>query len=207
VLETRFTRLVGCTIPIQQAGMGTTVGAELSAAVSEAGGLGMLGFAFGEGGPDAIAQLVTRARELTSHPLGANFIISDDFPPIDPACIELAAGLVRVVEFFLWADPDANIIDLVHRGGALVSCQVGSTEEAKRAADAGADVIVAQGYEAGGHVRGTVGLLPLLGEVLDAVDVPVLAAGGMAPPEPWPPRWPPGPGVGVPAAPPPACCC
>ena len=178
MLETRFTQLVGCTVPIQQAGMGPHIPVELSAAVSEAGGLGMLGFAFG-GRPDAVSRRLARARALTSRPLGANFIIRDDAPPIDPACFEIAAGLVRVVEFFLWAAPDARVIDLVHRGGALVACQVGSAEEAKQAADAGADIIVAQGYEAGGHVRGTVGLLPLLGEVLDAVDVPVVAAGGI----------------------------
>jgi nitronate monooxygenase len=179
VLETRFTRLVGCTVPIQQAGMGAAGRAELTAAVSEAGGLGMLGCAFGESGPDAIAEQLTRARALTSEPVGANFIIVDDAPPIDPACFETAASLARVVEFFLWSAPDARVIELVHHLGALVSCQVGSAEEAKEAAGAGADMIVAQAYEAGGHVRGTVGLLPLLGEVLDAVDVPVLAAGGI----------------------------
>jgi len=139
----------------------------------------MLGCAFGEGGPDAIAGQLTRARALTSRPVGANFVIIDDAPAIDPACFEAAASLARVVEFFLWAAPDAHLIDLVHRLGALVSCQVGSAEEAKQAASAGADIIVAQGYEAGGHVRGTVGLLPLLGEVLETVDVPVVAAGGI----------------------------
>jgi nitronate monooxygenase len=111
--------------------MGAAGGPELTAAVSEAGGLGMLGCAFGEGGPDAISQRLTRARALTSGPVGANFVIIDDAPPIDPACFEVAAGLARVVEFFLWAAPDARVFDLVHRGGALVACQVGSAEEAK----------------------------------------------------------------------------
>ena len=179
VLETRFTRLVGCTVPIQLAGMGAATRAELTAAVSNAGGLGMLGCAFGEGGPDGIALQLTRTRALTSRPVGANFVIIDGAPPIDPACFEAAASLAQVVEFFLWAAPDAGLIDLTHRLGALVSCQVGSAEEAKQAVGAGADMIVAQGYEAGGHVRGTVGLLPLLSEVLEAVDVPVIAAGGI----------------------------
>src|SRR5207249_7549168 len=79
----------------------------------------------------------------------------------------------------LWAPPDRGLLELLHRGGALVACQVGSREEAVAAAEAGCDFIVAQGIEAGGHVRGTIGLLALLGEVLDAVDVPVLAAGGI----------------------------
>jgi NAD(P)H-dependent flavin oxidoreductase YrpB (nitropropane dioxygenase family) len=70
-------------------------------------------------------------------------------------------------------------VDLVHQGGALVSWQVGSREEAVAAADAGCDLIVAQGIAAGGHVRGTIGLQALLDEVLGVVDVPVLAAGGI----------------------------
>ena len=179
MLETRFTRLVGCTVPIQQAGMGAASRAELTAAVSNAGGLGMLGCGFGEGGPDGIALQLTQTRALTSRPVGANFVIIDGAPPIDHACLEAAASLAQLVEFFLWAAPDPGLIDLVHHLGALVSCQVGSAEEAKQAVDAGADMIAAQGYEAGGHVRSTVGLLPLLGEVLEAVDVPVVAAGGI----------------------------
>ena len=66
------------------------------------------------------------------------------------------------------------------RGGALAGWQVGSTDEARAAADAGCDLVVAQGVEAGGHVRGTTGLLALLEEVRAAVDVPVVAAGGIA---------------------------
>jgi NAD(P)H-dependent flavin oxidoreductase YrpB (nitropropane dioxygenase family) len=68
----------------------------------------------------------------------------------------------------------------VHTGGALAGWQVGSVEEARRAADAGCDLVIAQGVEAGGHVRGTVALFPLLAEVLEAVSVPVVAAGGIA---------------------------
>jgi nitronate monooxygenase len=83
------------------------------------------------------------------------------------------------VEFF-WADPDPTLVELVHAGGALAGWQVGSVAEAQRAADAGCDLVVAQGVEAGGHVRGTVALLPLLDGVLEVVTVPVLAAGGIA---------------------------
>ena len=69
---------------------------------------------------------------------------------------------------------------MVHAGGALACWQIGSEDEARAAADAGVDFIVAQGLEAGGHVRGTIGLLPLLDRVLGAVQVPVVAAGGIA---------------------------
>jgi nitronate monooxygenase len=86
-----------------------------------------------------------------------------------------------VVEFF-YGEPDAALVDAVHAGGALAFWQVGSVEEAVAAARAGCDAVVAQGTEAGGHVRGTTGLLPLLAAVLDAVDVPVVAAGGIGTP-------------------------
>src|SRR5205823_4754673 len=126
-----------------------------------------------------LEMLLERTRALTARPFGVNFIVVADEPPIDRACFELAARAARVVELFLWAPPDRGLLELLHRGGALVACQVGSREEATAAAEAGCDLVVAQGVEAGGHVRGTIGLLALLGEVLDAVEVPVLAAGGI----------------------------
>ena len=79
---------------------------------------------------------------------------------------------------FLWADPDPALVELVHAGGALAGWQVGSVGEAKRAVDAGCDLGDDQGVEAGGHVRGTMALLPLLAAVLEVVTVP--AAGGIA---------------------------
>src|SRR5205807_7262023 len=82
------------------------------------------------------------------------------------------------VEFF-WGVPDADVVETVHAGGARAGWQVGSADEARAAQDAGCDVIVAQGIEAGGHVRGTLGLLPLLDEVRTAIDLPIIAAGGI----------------------------
>jgi nitronate monooxygenase len=84
-----------------------------------------------------------------------------------------------VVDFF-WFEPSTHLVELVHGAGALVCWQVGSVDEARAAADAGCDLIAAQGREAGGHVRGNRPLLALLDEVLDAVPIPVLAAGGIA---------------------------
>jgi nitronate monooxygenase len=180
MLNTRFTNLVGCTVPIQQAGMGAVSPPELVAAVSNAGGLGMLGTArWGGRNLPNLNRLIDQVEALTDRPFGVNFIIAPErMGDTDPDCFALAARRARVVEFF-WAWPDPALIAMVHEQGALVSWQVGSREEAVAAAAAGSDLIVAQGVEAGGHVRGTIGVLALLDEVLDAVDAPVLAAGGV----------------------------
>jgi NAD(P)H-dependent flavin oxidoreductase YrpB (nitropropane dioxygenase family) len=179
MLSTRFTKLAGCTIPIQLAGMGAAGSPELVAAVSEAGGLGMLGTARGGVNPGTFASLLDRIRQLTSRPFGVNFIIRPGGAPSQSRareCVEQAARVARVVEFF-YSDPSAEFVQIVHDHGALASWQVGSVDEARKAAAAGCDMIVAQGIEAGGHVRGAVGLVHLLCEVLEAVpEIPVLAA-------------------------------
>jgi nitronate monooxygenase len=181
MLKTRFTGLIGCSVPIQQAGMGAAAPPELTAAVSEAGALGMLGTARSGLSAMTLAGLLQRTRQLTTRPFGVNFIMR----PGSAAArsprefIGQAARLAKLVEFF-YTDPDAEFVRLVHDQGALVSWQVGSREEALAAANIGCDVIVAQGIEAGGHIRGTIGLLTLLSEVLEAVPgVPILAAGGI----------------------------
>ena len=179
MLATRFTTLVGCAVPVQQAGMGAGAPPELAAAVSNAGGLGMIGAAINGLNVTTLAERLDRAQALTDRPFGVNFIITEPVAPSDYALYELAARRARVVELFLYAPPDRRVFDLIHLHGALVSCQVGSRDEAVAAAKAGCDLIVAQSFEAGGHVRGTLGMLALLDEVLDAIDVPVLAAGGV----------------------------
>src|SRR5262249_62239636 len=111
----------------------------------------------------------------TTRPFGVNCLM----PFLDPDCVPIAARAARVVEFF-YGEPERGLVDEVHAGGALASWQVGSPHEACAAADAGCDFVIAQGTGAGGHVRGRVGLLPLLAQVVEAVPVPVLAAGGVA---------------------------
>lgn len=175
MLSTAFTELVGCTVPVQLAAMGGGITTpELVTAVSRAGGLGMLQ----RGGTRPFEERLDEIARADAGPFGVNFV-----PPLgqteDPGEIELAASRARLVEFF-YDDPDPALVALVHEGGALAGWQVGSAEEAKRAVDAGCDLVVTQGVEAGGHVRGTTALLPLLASVLDAVDVPVVAAGGIA---------------------------
>jgi nitronate monooxygenase len=180
MLATRFTELVGCTVPIQQAGMGAVSPPALAAAVSNAGGLGMVGTArWGGRKLSNLDRLIDAVQALTDRPFGINFVVSDPhMESTEPGCFALAARRAQVVEFF-WRWPDPALVEQVHEQGALVSWQVGSREEALAAQEAGADLIVAQGVGAGGHVRGTIGVLALLDEVLDAVDVPVLAAGGI----------------------------
>jgi len=178
MLTTRFTKLVGCSVPIQQAGMGAAAPPELACAVSEAGGLGMVGTARAGINPASLAGLLRRTRDLTNRAFGVNFI-PRHYPGMMREFVEQAAKVARVVECF-YTEPDAELVRMIHDQGALASWQVGSCEEALKAAEAGCDIIVAQGVEAGGHVRGTIGLLGLLCEVLDAVpQVPVLAAGGI----------------------------
>jgi nitronate monooxygenase len=185
MIATRFTELVGCAVPIQQAGMGAAAPPELAAAVSEAGALGMLGTARPGLTTATLADLLEQVRLLTDKPFGVNFIVAPIFlhgsstrPPLDLKCIEIAARTAKVVEFF-YGEPEQRFVEMAHEGGALACWQIGAREEAIAAVRAGCDFVVAQGIEAGGHVRGTTSTMTLLGEVIAAVDVPVLAAGGI----------------------------
>ncbi len=172
MLDTAFTRLVGCQVPIQLAGMGSILSPQLAAAVSEAGALGQMTFAGIE--VEDAKQRLEELGSMTSRPFGVNLLI----PYLDRAILELAVRKARVIDFF-WGDPDPDLVRFVHDAGALASWQVGSVAEAVAAEKAGCDFIIAQGIEAGGHIRGTLGLLPLLTQVLDKVSIPVLGAGGI----------------------------
>jgi NAD(P)H-dependent flavin oxidoreductase YrpB (nitropropane dioxygenase family) len=169
---TRFTDLVGCRLPVQQAGMGAVSTPALAAAVAGAGGLGMLGAA--GLGPDAVVEEHRAAMAAAGEDarIGVNFLL----PFLDPGAFEAAAATAPLVECF-YGDPDPSLVE--RAGGALVAWQVGSVDEARAAVDAGCDLVVAQGVEAGGHVRGTTSLFELLPAVRAAVDVPVVAAGGL----------------------------
>jgi len=174
-LGTSFTRLLGIRHPIVSAPMGRGAPPELVAAVTNAGGLGGLGLSWDS--PQRIVELVTKTRQLTNDgPFLANFVLEwDQHERLGAA---LSAG-VRIVSFF-WGDP-AGYIDRAKAAGAMVIQTVGTPEEARRALELGADVIVAQGNEAAGHVWSRVStmvLVPLVAEV--AGKVPVLAAGGIA---------------------------
>jgi nitronate monooxygenase len=176
-LATPFTQLVGCRVPIQLAAMGGGVTTpQLAITVTRAGGLGMLQSA----DPVPLGDRIETLERADAFPFGVNFVIRPGAGWAQ-SDVEMAAARARVVEFF-WDDPDDRLVDVVHRGGALASWQVGTVEEAQRAEAAGCDIVVAQGSEAGGHVRGNMALLPLLAGVLDVVDTPVVAAGGISNP-------------------------
>jgi NAD(P)H-dependent flavin oxidoreductase YrpB (nitropropane dioxygenase family) len=172
MLNTAFTDLVGCQVPIQQAGMGGVATPELAAAVADAGALGMVSMVMVPAAEVALA--LDALVKQTAGTVGMNFLM----PFVDQSAVEAAASRVRVVEFF-YGDPDTDLVRRVHDGGALAAWQVGSLTEASAAAEAGCDFIVAQGRESGGHVRGQVSLMPLLDAVLDAIDIPVVGAGGV----------------------------
>lgn len=177
VLRTRVTDLLGCRFPILLAGMGGVARSQLVAAVAEAGGYGFLGMV--REPPDLIRSEITAVRARTDHPFGVNLIPA----ATDPALFEeqLAACFEAEVHAlcFFWG-VDAELIARARAAGCRVAYQVGSVEEAKAAAEWGVDLIIAQGFEAGGHVRGTVGSVVLLPAVARAVQVPVVASGGFA---------------------------
>jgi nitronate monooxygenase len=163
--------LLGIEKPIVQAPIGPAAVPRLAAAVSNAGALGMVSLTWSSNAAGVIRQTAA----LTSRPFGGNLVLAwDQRRRLEQA---LEAGL-RIVSF-TWGDP-APYVDQAHAAGALVLHTVGRAEEARQAVAAGVDVIVAQGWEAGGHVWGSVATLPLVPAVVDAVaPVPVIAAGGI----------------------------
>jgi nitronate monooxygenase len=170
-MRTPLCDLLGIEHPIVQAPMGGPAVPRLAAAVSNAGALGMLVL----GRSDDAGAPVRELRGLTQRSFGANFVLRDDQHERLDAALE--AGLTIVSLF--WGDPKPYV-DRIHDAGALLLHTVGSAEEAKRVVATGADVVVAQGWDAGGHVWGQVGTLSLVPAVVDAVEpTPVIAAGGI----------------------------
>jgi nitronate monooxygenase len=176
MLKTPICDLFGLDYPIVCAGMGAVALAELAAAVSEAGGLGTIGLA--AFGPEGILNEITAARGRTKKPLAVNLLV----PFLRPGIIDLLADTpIQAVTLF-WDDAraHANSITRLHRSSIKVIWQCGSADEARWAKEAGADAVIAQGFEAGGHVRGGVTTLALIPEVRDAIgDLPLVAAGGI----------------------------
>ncbi len=174
MLATPLCPLLGIDLPIIQAPIGSATAPALAAAVSNAGGLGMLAVTWQD--IDALRHTLRATRRLTDRPFGVNLVLH--WPPVERLAVCLAEG-VAMVSFF-WGDP-APYVARVHDAGALVAHTVASAVEARQAVAAGVDVVVAQGWEAGGHVWGSVAALPLIPRVVDAVaPAPVVAAGGIA---------------------------
>ncbi|HMV73504.1 MAG TPA: nitronate monooxygenase [Microthrixaceae bacterium] len=175
----RFTGLVGCRVAIQLAAMGAVSTPALAGAVAGAGGLGMLsGTALPPDELDRQLSSAVAAAAGGGGAVGVGFLM----PFLDVAAFEAAASAARLVECF-YGDPDADLARRAHDAGALLSWQVGSLDEALRAVDAGCDLVVLQGTEAGGHVRGASGLIDLVSTARPRLEVPVIAAGGIGTPE------------------------
>jgi nitronate monooxygenase len=174
-MKTPLCHMLGIEYPIVAAPMGPDLtGPALVAAVSNAGGLGLLQAQFCA--PPLLRAEIHRVRTLTDKPFGVNLLLH--FPIDDQVAICLEER-VPVLSLF-WGDP-TPYVDRAHAAGVKVFHQVGSVSDAQRAAAAGVDVIVAQGVEAGGHVAGEVSTLALVPRVVDAVSPrPVAAAGGIA---------------------------
>lgn len=163
--------LLGIEHPLVQAPIGPAAVPRLVASVSNAGALGMLGLTWSAD----TAALVRETAAMTSGPFGGNFVLAwDQHARLEDA---LDAGL-RIVSLS-FGDP-SGYVEQVHAAGGLVLQSVASAEEARRVVAAGVDVVVAQGWEAGGHVWGQIATLPLVPAVVDAVaPIPVIAAGGI----------------------------
>jgi len=172
-MTSRLTSLLGIELPIVQAPIGSAAVPALAAAVSNAGGLGMVALTWHR--PDRVAATLDEVRTLTSRPVGINLVLEWDQTERLEAALGAGAKIVSVT----WGDP-APAIEAAHQAGAVVLVTVGSAEEARRVAAAGADAVVAQGWESGGHVWGEVATMALVPAVADAVEIPVLAAGGIA---------------------------
>ena len=173
-MKTTLCERLGIEFPIIQAPMAGAVGPALAAAVSNAGGLGML--APWRDDIEVVRRQIRETRALTLRPFAVNLNLEFSQEERLSACLDEG---VPIISFF-WRDP-AHLVQRAKAGGAIVLHTVDSADSAKRAVDCGVDIVVAQGWEAGGHVRGMVATLPLVPAVVDAVrPTPVVAAGGIA---------------------------
>jgi NAD(P)H-dependent flavin oxidoreductase YrpB (nitropropane dioxygenase family) len=177
MIRTPVCDLLGIEHPVALGGMGSVFAPDLVVAVSNAGGLGALGCHYLT--PDQVRNATAAIRDKTNKPFGLNFLLFDMREDSFAAALALRPSVIAMA----WARPEQDLKPLIaraHDAGAKITFMVGGVPEARRAAEAGADVIVAQGTEGGGHVSWQASL-PLIPMVVDAVAPrPVLAAGGIA---------------------------
>jgi enoyl-[acyl-carrier protein] reductase II len=179
--------MLGIEFPIIQAGMGYVARGELAAAVSEAGGLGVIGAASLDAA--GLRDEIHKVRDLTDRPFGVDILFATvGRPQRDAATVAFTRGVQELIDVVFdeqvpvlasgLGDP-GPVVSTAHELGMKVLALVGNSRNAERVAASGVDVVVAQGYDGGGHT-GRVGTLALVPRVLDAVDTPVVAAGGIA---------------------------
>jgi nitronate monooxygenase len=175
-LHTQVCEILGCDYPIVLAGMGGVARSELALAVTQAGGFGFLGMV--RESPELIRREVQAMRRGTAKAFGVNIIPAATEPALLEAQIITCIDLQVPVMALFW-DLRTDLVQRLRDAGMAVVCQVGSAEEGAAAQEAGAQILIAQGVEAGGHVRGRTPLRALLPEVVSGSTVPVLASGGM----------------------------
>ncbi|HUF33169.1 MAG TPA: nitronate monooxygenase, partial [Acidimicrobiales bacterium] len=176
-MKTRFTEMFGLAHPVMSAPMAVHSGGTLAAAVTAAGGLGSFGAMHPTKGPEWVVAEIAAIRAATDGPFAVGFITP--FLSFAEALFDATLAEHPPVVALSFADPGPWAAR-AREAGAKVMCQVQTFDGAAMAVDAGADVIVAQGTEAGGHT-GSMSLLPLLAGVVERhPEVPVLAAGGIA---------------------------
>ncbi len=172
-ISTAITRLLGVEHPVLLAGMGGVSYAEVCAAVSEAGGFGSLGMAGLS--PRVIAEQMARVRDLTDKPFGVDLLTAQPESLTASVDVIIKGGAKA---FIAGLGVPVAIVDQLKQAGIIVMSMAGTVRHAVKAAEAGCDVVIAQGTEAGGHT-GSVASVALWPQVVDAVDVPVIAAGGL----------------------------
>lgn len=177
LLHTPLCDILGCEWPVLQAGMGGVARSGLVGAVTAAGGYGFLGMV--REAPALIRAEIQRVRALTDRPFGVNIIPAATEPRLLAAQVDTCID-EAVASVCLFWDVHAEVIRRFTDAGITVCCQVGDVDDARAAADAGAAVIIGQGREAGGHVRGDRGLITLIPALARSVPVPVVASGGIA---------------------------
>jgi nitronate monooxygenase len=176
VLHTPVCDMLGCTYPLLLAGMGGVARSELVSAVTNAGGFGFLGMV--REPPALIEAEVARVRDETRCPFGVNLIPAATPPALLEAEIATCLALAVSAVALFW-DVQPKVVRRLKDEGVSVVYQIGSVEAGKRAEDSGADILIAQGREAGGHVWGNEPRNKLVADVVAAVNLPVLAAGGI----------------------------
>jgi nitronate monooxygenase len=174
-LSTKWSEAAGLRVPIVNAPMGGVAGGRLATAVSVAGGLGMIGV----GSAGSTKMLETEVRHPREAGVGFGIGLIDWAVQRDPALLEAAIRARPMLVAVSFGD-DWSWAEAVRAVGIVATTQIYDVDQARRAVGAGIQVLVARGAEGGGHGQPTIGTLALLESVLEAVDVPVLAAGGIA---------------------------
>lgn len=171
-MKTRITELLGIKYPIIQGGMAWVAEHKLAAAVSNAGGLGLIGAASAP--PEIVREEIKKCKELTDKPFGVNVML------LNPNAEEVAKIVVEegVKVVTTGAGSPAKFMEMWKAAGVIVIPVVASVAMAKMMERAGADAVVAEGMESGGHIGSTT-TMALLPQVVDAVSIPVIGAGGI----------------------------